>query len=302
MERRTQLPVIQNEIGLTLDNILVATDFTPESEKALAYARALAHQFASRITLAHVVDVSAAASSDIAVAGLPLSEMRYDSTENMERKLNELGIEGITARGKTLESYNPAGAVVKLSEEMDADLVIVGTHSRHGLSKLILGSCSEEIVRSATCPVLVVGPQVTGEARDVALRNIVFATDLKHDAVEKAAVALAFAKESIAHVHILHVIEDHIEFLSNAFQQHARAEWTLSRLIPDSSYTWCSPEPSVAFGKIEQEILKIAESTQADLIVLGARPGIKHLNRIWNGIVEKVVAKANCPVLTICTS
>jgi len=296
------MPVIQNETGLALDNILVATDFTPESEKALAYARALAHQFASRLTLAHIIDLSVATPPESAVAGFPITEMRRDSAENMERNLNDLGIEGVAAQGKTVESHDPASAIVSLSERTDADLIIVGTHDRHGLSKLILGSCSEDIVRSAKCPVLVIGPEVADKPLDVAFRTIVFATDLEHNSVEKAAVALAFAKDSIAHVHVIHVIQEQVDTLTDAFHKYAHAEWALSRLIPDSSYTWCSPKPAVAFGNIDQEILKVAKDTQADLIVLGARPGVKYLNRIWSGVVEDVVAKANCPVLTICTS
>jgi len=296
------MPVIQNEPGLALDSILVATDFTPESEKALAYARELAHQFASRLTIAHVLDLSAVVPSDFGVVAIPITEMRHDTAENMIRTLDGLGAEGIPAQGKTIESHNPARAIVKLSAEIEADLIIVGTHNRHGLSKLILGSCSEEIVRSARCPVLVIGPHMAEKPLDLDFRTVVFATDLKDDAVEKAAVALTFTKDSIANVHVVHVIEDQMESFADAFRQHARAECTLSKLIPDSAYSWCTPKPSVAFGNIDREILKVAKNTHADLIVLGAHHGSRYLTRIWDSVVEEVVADAACPVLTICTN
>lgn len=295
------MPVIQNEVGLTLDKILVATDFTPESGKALDYARAFAHQFASRLTLAHIVDLSVASPYPGAVVGLSLDQMRHDSAENLEREVNNLGIEGITAQGKTLEAHNPAAAIVDLSENLDADLVIVGTHNRQGLSKLILGSCSEKVIHSARCPVLTIGPKVNPHPVDVAFRTIVFATDLKHDAVEKAAVALAFAKDSIANVHICHIIENHMESFADAFRQHTHAECALAKLIPDASYNWCNPKPSVLFGNVDQEILKVARNTEADLIVLGAHRSSKWLNRFWDGVVEDVVRQATCPVLTVCT-
>jgi nucleotide-binding universal stress UspA family protein len=295
------MPVIQNEIALNLDNIVVATDFTAESEKALAYARAIARQFASRITLANVVDLSVASPYPDAVVGLSLDEMRRDSAENLERTLYDLGTEGITAQSKTIEAHSPAHAVVDLAEQIDADLIIVGTHSRHGLSKLILGSCSEGIIHNATCPVLTIGPKADPDPLDVTFRSIIFATDLRHDAVEKAAVALAFAKEHIADVYICHVIEEQQESFADAFREQTRAESALARLIPDASYTWCNPKPSVHFGNVDQEILKIAKEKHADLIVLGAHRSLKWLNRFWDGVAEEVIRHAECPVLTICT-
>jgi nucleotide-binding universal stress UspA family protein len=302
IERRADMPVIQNEIGLALDQIVVATDFTPESEKALAYARALAHRFASRLTLAHVIDLSIATPAESAIVGVPLIEMRNDTAENMEHTLDELGLEGVTAQGKTIEAFDPVDALVNLSEKMDADLLVIGTHGYHSLSKLILGSISEGVIHSARCPVITIGPNVDPKPSDIAFRSIVFATDLRHDAVEKAAVALSFAKDSIAHVHICHVIEDQMESFADALRQQARAESALSDLIPEASYTWCSPKPSVLFGNVDQEILKVAKATEADLIVLGARRGAGWMNRFGNGVVENVVGQAHCPVLTICTS
>jgi nucleotide-binding universal stress UspA family protein len=296
------MPVIQNEIGLALDKIVVAIDFTPDSERALVYGSALARRFASRLTLAHVIDLSVATISGTAVVGLPLDEMRHDSAEYMERTLNDLGSQGITAQGKTMESHRPAAAIIDLARIVNADLIVVGTHNRHGLNKLVMGSCSGEIVRSVTCPVLVVGPRVDPKPVDLDFRNIVFASDLKHDAVEKAFVALAFAKDSIAHVKLVHVIEEHQGSIADAFALHARAESTLEKLIPDAAYTWCTPEPAVVFGNVEQQVLRIAKDTQADLIVLGAHPGPRWFNRIWDGVVEQVISEATCPVLTIRTT
>jgi|KBSMisStandDraft_5_1062788.scaffolds.fasta_scaffold242314_1 nucleotide-binding universal stress UspA family protein len=293
---------VDNQIGLSLDRIVVATDFTSESEKALAYASALAMQYASRLTLAHVIDTSVTTPFPDAVIGLPLDELRHNSAENMERVLNDLGSEGITAQGKTLEDRNPARAVVELSRKVDADLLVVGTHNRHGLRKLLYGSCSEGIFRSADCPVMIIGPNVSPKPLDITFRSIVFATDLQHDAAEKAAIALSFAKDEIADIHICHVIENRAESFTDAFQQQANAERALSNLLPDASCIWHTPKPSVLFGDVDQEVIKAAEAIDADLIVLGARRGMSWLNRFWDGVVEQIVAQAKCPVLTICTN
>jgi nucleotide-binding universal stress UspA family protein len=296
------MPVIDSQISLSLDKIIVATDFTPESEKALAYASALARQYASRVTLAHVINVSIAARSETAVIEHSLDRVRHLDAEHMERALDDLGMDGVTAQGKTLESHNPTEALVKLSQDVDADLIVVGSHHRHGIAKIIRGSFSEGILRNAHCPVMIIGPNVSPKPLDLAFRSIVVATDLHHDAAEKAAIALSFAKDSIADIHICHVIEDQMESFADAFRQHARAECALSRLLPDASCIWHSPKPSVLFGDVDQEILKVAKATEADLIVLGARRGVSWLNRFWDSAVEQIAGQAKCPVLTICTN
>lgn len=293
------MPVIQNQVGLTLDKILVATDFSPESEKALAYARALAHHFASKLILAHVIDLSIAVPTEVSFGGPSLDSMRHDSAEDMERTLYDLEIDGLRAQGETIEAHNPAEAIVKLSEKIDADMVIVGTHSRRGLSKLILGSCSEGIIHNASCPVLTIGPLADPKPLDVAFRSIVFATGLQHNAAAKAAVALAFAKDSIAKIQVCHVIEGN-GGLVDAFEEQSKAEAVLSKLIPDASYDWCTPKPSVEFGDVEEQILRIAHTVDADLIVLGAHRGASWNRRFWDGIVERIIGRANCPVLTMC--
>lgn len=296
------MPIIQNDVGLDLEKIVVATDFTPESEKALVYARNLARHFASKLIVTHVVDLSIATPSELALVGFSLDSMRHDSNENMENILSDLEIEGISAEGKTIEAHRPAAAIINLSQEIDADLVLVGTHHRKGLSKLILGSCSESIIHSANCPVLTIGPNVKLNPEGVDFRTIVFATDLHHNAASNAAVALAFAKESVANIYMCRIIETAESNLANCFQQQTHAESVISKLIPDASYTWCTPLPTAEFGNVEDEILRIAKETNADLIVLGVHRSIRWFSRLWDGIVERIIGQAACPVMTIASN
>jgi len=293
------MPVIQNQAVRTLDKIVVATDFTPESENALGYAGVFAHQFGSRLMLAHIIDLSVTSRYPNAVVGLPLDQMRHDSAENLERALFDLRTLGVRAKGKIIEAHNPAEAIVEFSEEVDADLVIVGTHNRQGLSRLILGSCSEEVIHTARCPVLTISPEAKPHPVHVAFRSVVFATDLKHDAVEKAAAALAFAKDSITNVHICHIVEDQVESFADAFNLKTGAKGALSELIPNAGYSWSDIKPSILWGNIEQEILMVAKKTKADLIVLGAHRGARRSKHFWDKIVESVIRTANCPVLTV---
>jgi nucleotide-binding universal stress UspA family protein len=80
------MAVIGNQVGLTVDRIVLATDFSPASESATQYARVLAKRFSSNLTLVHVVDLSAATRSEQAVAGYPIDDMRRSCSENLERR------------------------------------------------------------------------------------------------------------------------------------------------------------------------------------------------------------------------
>ena len=86
------------------------------------------------------------------------------------------------------------------------DLVVVGTSSRGGLGKVLLGSTAEEIIRVAPCPVLTVGPHVTAEA-SVGIRSIVCATDFSLGSLRAAEFAVSLAHEYQADLTLVHVVE-----------------------------------------------------------------------------------------------
>ncbi len=291
----------EKALGLKLENIVVATDFGPAAAAATEYATSLAKHFSSKLTLVNVLDLSAATRSEAAMAGWPLEQMREDSAANMKRALDQLEHEKIIACGKKLESHAPAAAIVSLSERIDADLVVMGTNSRHGLGKMIIGSCAEGVIHHAKCPVITLGPRV----RDLAnagykVKNVVFATDLNHQAVEKAGFALAFAKESLAKVYLCNVLDSTGTDILNSIYRQLDAEAELRKLVPGPRYEWCRPEFIVEFGNAAERVVALAKRTEADLIVLGARQNASYFAHVGKGVVEHVLAEATCPVMTIC--
>ncbi len=99
----------------------------------------------------------------------------------MEKAINELKGTVPRIEGTILESYHPASSILHLADEIDADLIVEGTHSWHGLKKMILGSCAEEVIRHAKCPVLTIGPKSKpAPSEGFSFECILFATDLRH--------------------------------------------------------------------------------------------------------------------------
>ena len=137
--------------------IVVATDFGPESDRAMQYAIELAKKFDAGLYVVHGFVIPAMPGPE---AGLPLPP---DVITSMERAAKKGLDEVVTRYGKSgvpveahLKWEDPRHAVVDAAKELKADLVVIGTHGRKGLKRALLGSVAESVVRFAPCPVLTV--------------------------------------------------------------------------------------------------------------------------------------------------
>jgi universal stress protein A len=140
-----------------IQKILVPVDFSGCSEKALQYAIPFAGQFGAAIVLLHVLQLNYIAGSEFGGVDFPLleSEMR----QNSEKQLAALGtrVIGSKAPASTLvRAGRPVGEIVATARELEVDLIIMSTHGHTGLKHVLLGSTTENVVRYAPCPVLVV--------------------------------------------------------------------------------------------------------------------------------------------------
>jgi nucleotide-binding universal stress UspA family protein len=294
------MPVIGHAVSISLKNILFATDFSTPSEKAASYAKALAHRFSSRVEIVHVFDPSIVTSYEEAIIGLTVPERQRMDNENLQRVRNEFHTSGIQAQATLTEGNRLAPAVIKIANDHEADLIVAGTQSKSGVERLILGSTAEKLIRNAHCPVLTVGPCAPiVEDRPLVFRTIVHATDFSPEAARAAAYALSFAQDSGAHLYLCFVLglnaamPEQREFLDGAFES------ALKRMVPESTYDWCSPEFVVEHGDAAHAILELANKVKADLIVLGARKSSFWLNYLEHGLTPNILANAPCPVLTI---
>jgi len=294
------MPIIEGGTGVALERIVLATDFSPSAEAASVYAEALARRFGSKLTVANVVDLSVASRS-AAVVGPAIEQMRHYSAENLGRTINQLRETGLKVDGKAMEAERPSAAVVRLAGDQDADLLVLGTHGRTGLQKIILGSFAQGAIHHCKCPVLTIGPNVPRlHTEGLSFETILFATDLHHQTAEKAAIALAFAQDSRGRILLCHVIDRPPSDLTAALERQFETEGTLRRLIPNAFYDWCTPEPEVEFGSPAEQILQLATRAQADLIVLGAKRSTTWLTQFVEGVAGHVIANATCPVMTVC--
>ena len=293
------MPVLQR-VSVSVKNILLATDFSPVSEKAASYAKALALNFRSTVKIAHAFDPSSVTSYLEVMLGKPVKERRRICNDGLERLRKDFSAAGLEARSCLPEEHQPHTALLKVAEQEDTDLIVAGTHSRSGLERLVLGSVAEQLIRNAVCPVLTVGPHARAPGDGpLVFRTMVYATDFSAKAAKAAVFALSFAQDSGAHLYFCYVAgagsgPEERKFMDS----HFKAD--LKRMIPESSYEWCSPETVVEHGDASKAILELAGQVGADLIVLGARKASFWLTHVEHGLTPDLLAEATCPVMTVC--
>ncbi|WP_433964881.1 universal stress protein [Tunturiibacter gelidiferens] len=290
------MPAIDQIAEVGFDRILLATDFSPTADIPAAYAVALARRFSSTLELTNVIDLSPAVPSVDVLIGPALDALRQTGEENLQRMAD--GISGVKVTKKVIQGFLPASLVLEAAVESKSELVVLGTSSKQGLKKLILGSTAEEIIRNAVCPVLTVGPHVARPADvPLAFQSIIYATDLSPQAAKAANYALFFAEDSGAHLYLCQVIDDKDPSTPSILKASSDS---LNKLIPESAYDWCRPECVTEQGSAAETILKLATRVDADLIVLGVRRSSFWLTYVDTGLTPAILSKARCPVLTVC--
>jgi len=294
------MTLVDSRTRISLRNILLATDFSAASEAALQYALAIARRYDSQIYVAHVIRPDTYQLVPPEAMSAALEQTRRYAEQQMANLLISGCLRGIPHQ--ILLGQGELWPVLSgMLRDHEVDLIVVGTHGRTGVRKLLLGSVAEEIFRLAACPVLTVGPKVSPEVpAETELRHILYATDLTPTSERAAAHALSLAQEHQARLTLLHVVQDATEVspgntaLINEFFRKR-----LQRLISEEAEEWCTPEFVVDFGPPAEVILKAAADRQTDLLVLGVRRSANFPGHLPPATAYRVVCQAHCPVLTV---
>jgi nucleotide-binding universal stress UspA family protein len=296
MEALLTEPSAQTKRGIALKNILFPTDFSDASKIALPWAVALARHYGATLHLAHVTRSTVCPvgiGGDLAGA--------FDTSIFAERLMQELRdhLGEVCPTQTHLADGLIEDILPELVEKTAADWIVLGTHGRSGVSKFLLGSSTEEILRIATRPVLTLGPHLLSSAAhagklDLHCGEIQCIVDFAAAYERAIESALALAEEYQSRLTLLHVIWSHGR-IQPAEQAVLRAnmEQLLRQAVPSVAGLSGQPEFVV---EIEHRPSKAPDTVlyrAADLVVQtmgfgGARHTALHVIRL-----------APCPVLTI---
>ena len=284
--------------GVGIHHVLIATDFSSCSNQALDVGLKLAKAYQAEASIALVLP-----SNEFMLAGPDAYVAARDAAcrdlENLKVALrsSRAYIEGSDYHLYLLEG-EVAPRILNFAQEKKVDLIIVGTHGRHGLGKALMGSVAERVFRGSPVPVMTIGPSASHAAEVLTPRNILAAVDFTPASEQAARYAAAIAAERHAKLTLLHVLNP--KEMSHAPDQSLilqEAERKLSALLGDGQNL--STELVVKTGRLVPTILETERQSNADLLVLGVRPSLAALSRFMWPNAHEIVGESSCPVLTV---
>jgi nucleotide-binding universal stress UspA family protein len=264
-------------------NILFPADSSVNAYAALKYAAAFA-----RHSGGHVVLFSTNSQND---------ELRAD-----------LLLEGIPTECVWVDG-EPASAIAQGAIDHDIDLITVAVHGRKGLSRAFGSSIAEDIVAEAPCAVLAVRPPQRDfvEQTDIQLKRVLLATNFRPSSAAATQLATQIANQLGAELHAVYVIGDYFEQISVIFPEGGLAALTRLRSYVQERMTQllrssgAGAATHIAEGRPYQEIVKLADTLAADLIVIGTavHGSLFGSSQVLGSEIERVIRNAPCPVLCV---
>lgn len=288
---------------LSFKRILFATDFLESSRLALDYAVAMAHHFQATLVLLHVVTLSPPAQGAELVTSKP-SVTRQDA----ETRLKAFAA-GVIRTGVSVEILLAEGipweAILEATRTRNADLLVLGVHGIHrGLEHLLIGSNTEKILLSASCPTLTVGAHVRGGIDlDPAWNRILYLADSSPSADASGAYAFLLGNEFKVPVDVCYLstgLPEDADKLRAGWQDrhHAMLAATLPTKELSAQTDVCELDPSRAL----EQLLSKTEELASGLLVLDVHPESQFARHFHGSLVYSLVAKAACPILSISQS
>jgi len=294
-----------------LRRILCPIDLSPISGHALDHAVALARRYAAQLTLLHVRDVALPALLPPVAPGTArtgLATLAAQVEPAVSSPLGELMrpalLSGVSV-DLVEDEGDPAACIVARARE--SDLVVMATHGREGLTRLMLGSVASRVLHDIDRPLLTVPPPCH-EPPAAHFSRIVCAVDFSEVSLFALEYALSLAVEMQAYLTLLHVAEAEVAGDLGAPRPFSAPEQALDRLrqlhkrlaalVPEQARDRTAPETQVREGRPAAAILAAADDLDVNLIVMGARAR-RVLGAFLGSTTDSVVRHATCPVLTV---
>lgn len=290
-----------------LRTVVAALDFSPGSAAALLRAADLAERSGAALHLLHA-DVLFRSSGDGAPDASPSSALRV-RVERFAADVLDLdgpAFDRLGSEISVVRDVTPSAAILRYASEIDADLLVVGTHGRSGVARLLLGSVAEGLVAAAPCPVLTV-PERASDTSPSPEAPVLVAVDFSERSRAALIAGRALAALYDAPVELVHVVRDAgpypafaPDILSVSDADPDEAEVVRERLSRFTGGTTDAPPATshVAYGAPSRVVPALAAERGAGAVVMGTH-GRTGLARIVGSVAEATLRRAPCPVLTL---
>ena len=273
-----------------MDRILIPTDMSDFAKTALQYASLFKERLGSKLTLLYADE----AAFPIDFSGAPVGwyfDHAPASKERLVEKLRDYARDSVGEADVVVMQDTPTHAIVETADHCNADLVIMGTHGRHGWRRALLGSVTERVLRDIDRPVLTVAPPLLRGMPPAIHRVLcpVNFSEVARDALEQAcALTQAFGAE----LTVMHVAENEGAAELRHVEERFR-DWVTPELRTCSKY-----REIVVHGDAAERVLDVATESGADVIVIGAQHSLFSDATVIGTTTERITRFARCAVLT----
>jgi nucleotide-binding universal stress UspA family protein len=295
---------------LEIKLILCPVDFSEFSIRAYHYALSLAEHYRAKLVAQHIVELSRYPYAEYVATQGDYQEFSRALREGGEKRLQEF------MKKYTHDEVQPelavhegvaADSILSFTQERKMDLIVMGTHGRRGFDRLVLGSVTDRVMRTAPCPVLAISKlprdsSAPGEERRRVhhLSRILFCTDFSEASERALSYAISATAEYDAELTLLHVLE---EVPGPAKTEEAIAIATatqqLDKLIPQEGRKTFKIRRAVRTGKPYMQIIQFVVEAQIDMVTMGVSGGGALDRAVFGSTTYRVMQLGPCPVLAV---
>jgi nucleotide-binding universal stress UspA family protein len=291
---------------MQIKKVLVPVDFSPPSTLAVNHGVALARKFRATLSLLHVVESPTALLYTFPPEAEKVEAQRKDQAEKMlpllvsDEDQDDLDVRFIVRAGEVED------VIQAVADEEQADVVVLGTHGRGLFGRLFIGSVTQALLRKLGVPVLT----VCRVSRPLEFRRILFATDFGPDSDKGFQIALGIAAEAAASLTVAHTMDKRPTMSYETPEVHAlfdeqhtealkQAHDKFDQFKEEGVKREINVECVLAEGEAAETLVRIADETEADFIVLGLRKKGAMARAFLGSTAEPVIRAAHVPVLSV---
>lgn len=289
---------------LKIERILCPVDFSEFSTNGFEYAVSFATRYKAKLYVQHVIEPVTALFTYENLPGWRevYAEFRGAAEEALQKLIASRVSQQVQPQ-TVVHVGDPADLILKFARKDGVDLIVMGSHGRRGLDRLLTGSVTARVWRKAHCPVLAVRKPahdfISPEPRDgPEIRKVLLASDFSDHASRALAYALSLATEHHAELTLLHVLEA-IPRGKELECETARLVRELEAPLPRDARNGCTIKSIVRLGKPYWEIIQLATEFQTDLIVMGVRGRGALDMAVFGSTTQRVLQLGPCPVLSV---
>jgi len=289
---------------LPLKRLLLPVDFSPRSQIAARYARALVSDSDAEVTVLHVVAPPAYEATSLEAAGTLLDDLQTARVEEAQAKLKDYladELKGITTRRVLLEG-DPARRIVEYAEENEVDLIVMPTHGYGRFRRFILGSVTAKVLHDADRPICTgTHLEEPPAPKEIRFRKVAVAIDLGPETCKALNWASKFAEQYGAQLLVIHATPS----LEGRTGEYFDPDWkqSLERAAREQIASLPCQAPKEAqiiidSGDAPKVVCAHAEEQEADLLVIGRGSSSGIFGRL-RANAYTIIRQSPCPVVSV---